>query len=71
MKSATIIFLAIAGWITSAWGIMLVVGILHNDYWNFIPPMGFNTAFTIVGVTLLIAVVTTIISTVINAAFDN
>jgi hypothetical protein len=28
-----------------AWGQMLVVGILHGDYWHHIPTMSFATAF--------------------------
>lgn len=45
----------------SSWGLMLVVGIMHNDWWAFIPPMGFKTAF-------LIVLVPTVISIVIHSA---
>lgn len=31
----------------SAWGVMLLVGIVHLDWWSAIPTMSYGTAFTL------------------------
>jgi hypothetical protein len=50
------LIIAVAGIGLGSWSLMLVVGILHNDYWSFIPPMGYETAFLVVLVPFLISV---------------
>jgi uncharacterized membrane protein YphA (DoxX/SURF4 family) len=41
--------------VISAWGVMLLVGILHHDWWPAIPPMSFNTALLVCTVLVLFA----------------
>jgi hypothetical protein len=48
--------IAVAGIGAGSWALMLTVGILHNDWWSFIPPMGYQTAFLVVLVPFLISV---------------
>jgi hypothetical protein len=57
-----LIFLAVylAGWAIAAFSAMITVGILHN-WWSFIPPMGFGTAFALVALPLLISVVSALV----------
>lgn len=38
-------FLILMGAFLGAWGEMLMVGILHGEYWHHLPTMGFGTAF--------------------------
>lgn len=51
MVAIGVIVLGIAAYLIlvaiDAWFFMLAIGIMHNDWWNFIPPMGFGTAFAI------------------------
>jgi hypothetical protein len=50
------LLLALAGVSLGSWSLMLIVGIMHNDWWSFIPPMGYETAFLIVLVPFLVSV---------------
>jgi len=34
----------IAGWLASAWALMMLVGVLHHQWWPAIPTMGYDTA---------------------------
>lgn len=49
------LFLIMAGWAIGAWSVMLAIGIMHNDWWAFIPPMGFATAMKVIAPAFFIA----------------
>lgn len=39
----------VAVWLLASWDFMLVVGVMHIDWWSFIPPVGIRAALTISG----------------------
>jgi len=48
MKTAAIASLVLVAMIIScAWMYMILVGIMHHDWWSRIPPMGFHTALVL------------------------
>lgn len=46
-------------WPITAFSTMIVVGNMHNDWWSFIPPMGYGAALAISAIPVLITVVAT------------
>jgi hypothetical protein len=44
---ATMTFMVLAMAFLSAWGEMLIMGILHHDWWHHMPTMGFGAAFKV------------------------
>lgn len=51
MGAILLAFLAAgASAVLSAWGLMLLVGIAHLNWWPAIPTMSFSTAFTLCAV---------------------
>ena len=55
MRFLFFIVLAIAGWLVSAWGEMLTVGVAHADWWHFVPTMSYHTALAISAVICVFA----------------
>jgi hypothetical protein len=55
MKLVFFIFLAICGWLVSAWGEMLTVGVVHAQWWHFVPTMGYHTSLAITAVICVFA----------------
>lgn len=53
MKYFFMLIAAVMAWLLESWGLMVVVGIVHNDWLPFIPAMGYGVALTIVGVVSL------------------
>lgn len=51
----------------SAWGLMIVVGIVHADWIPALPMLGFGTALTITSVTAIFGAVTTFLSELVGA----
>ncbi|MDH2424829.1 hypothetical protein [Sphaerisporangium sp. TRM90804] len=41
-----LLFVAVAagGWLLSGWALMLLVGVLHHQWWPVIPTMSYGTA---------------------------
>ncbi len=56
------LFMIMAGWAIAAWSVMLAVGILHNDWWAFIPPMGFATAMKFIAPAFFITLFSKVVS---------
>jgi hypothetical protein len=51
-------------WSASAWGLMLTISVIHNQWWDFIPTMGFGTALAISFFPLLFSTLFSIIGQV-------
>lgn len=51
----------VSAWLTSAWALMIPVGIAHHSWWHVIPTMGFGTALAITFWPLAIGVAATIL----------
>ena len=60
----------VAAWLFASWNFMLVVGVMHNDWWSFIPPVGIGAALTIAGFGTLFGVLIGIISGIVRAALE-
>lgn len=54
----------------SAWGVMLLVGIAHHDWWPVIPTMSYNTALLICFVLVAFAAVKYLLGGLISAASE-
>jgi len=55
MKLLFFLGLAMAGWLVSAWGEMLTIGVAHAQWWHFIPTISFNAALAISAVVCVFA----------------
>lgn len=45
----------VTGWLTSAWGVMLLVGAAHSIWWQAMPTMGYSDATALVFISMCIA----------------
>ncbi len=65
-SAVTLLFRALCmimvAWAIAAWSAMIAVGVLHNDWWTFIPPMGFATAMKFVAPAFFIALFSKVVS---------
>lgn len=58
--------LLVGAWGLTAWSVMVAVGVAHNDWWSFIPPMGFRTAMLITLPTFIVSCFTGVIKGIQN-----
>lgn len=56
--------------VVSAWGLMLLVGIAHLDWWPVIPTMSFNTSLTIAAVSVGVLFIKLLIDKSVEAAVE-
>lgn len=48
-------------WLLSAWSAMIIVGILHSDWWSLLPTMGYGTAMAVTFLPVLFTFINTIL----------
>ncbi len=66
-------FVLVGGTIThlvTSWALMLMIGVLHNDYWSTIPPMGFATAALVVGIPFIFAAMLLFLNAIVFIILD-
>ncbi len=58
------------GVLVGAWGLMILVGVLHHEWWEFIPTMSYRTAVMVELAVLMVAVVGALVGGAIRAVLD-
>jgi len=55
MKFLAVIAILVAGVFVGAWGLMVMVGIIHLEWLTFIPPIGYGLAILLTAVKMAFA----------------
>ena len=67
MKVFSAVALYLLGWLSGAWMLMLVVGIVHIEWIPQLPTIGFGLALLLVGLVSVFALIRAVIGSLIEA----
>lgn len=67
---AFIVFGAV-GWLVSAWGDMLIVGVVHRDWWPLVPTMSYHVALILAAVLMVFLFGIGIAGNLVKVLFDD
>lgn len=68
MKVLTALAVMAASWLGTGWFLMLLMGVLHADWWPIIPTMSYGTALAVAAVLMLPNLVKALLGLIMEAA---
>lgn len=49
-KAVNALVIAVIAILLAAWGLMIIIGVAHHEWWQFIPTMSYKTALVLVAI---------------------